>query len=73
MAQAAAVHTKIALIATMRFNMVVSLSTLSAAPPNPACPVGIVKYFALRSKGAPGEGNGVPGRKGLRCFTLIQG
>jgi len=33
MAQATAVHTKIALIATMRFNTVVSLSTLSAAPP----------------------------------------
>src|SRR6266851_1835637 len=33
MAQATAVHTKITLIATIRLNMAVCLSTLSAAPP----------------------------------------
>ncbi len=49
MAQATAVHTKIAMIAKIRFNMVVCFSTPSAAPPNLAHLVGIVKYFSLQS------------------------
>ncbi len=50
MAQATAVQTKIAMIATMRFNMVVCVSTLSAAPPNLCPEVGHVKYFSLQSE-----------------------
>src|SRR5713226_1279533 len=51
MAQATAVQTKIAMIATMRFNMVVCVPTLSAAPPNLCPEVGHVKYFSLQSEG----------------------
>ena len=50
MAQATAVQTKIAMIATMRFNMVVCVPTLSAAPPNLCPEVGHVKYFSLQSE-----------------------
>src|SRR5216684_969542 len=59
MAQATAVHTNIAMIATIRFNMVVCLSTLSAATPKLARLVGIVKYFSLQS-GAFGSSSSLP-------------
>src|SRR5260370_30971294 len=49
MAHPTAVQLKMKAIAAIRLNMVVCVSTLSAATPNVPHPIGIVKYFSLQS------------------------
>src|SRR6267143_16674 len=52
MAQATAVHTKIATIAIIRFNMVGWCLDSLRRNPNLPRRVGVVKYFSMQSEGA---------------------